>query len=79
MTKHIIKWWKRYAFWSKLKTTILGLGVGGQVTMHALEAGTFWKIGEGVGTLIVLLISVWIEDKNNNGIVDMFEDKNELK
>ncbi len=73
------KLWKKVGFWMKLKVSIASVGIGSEVFMHFADTHPTWKIVAGVGTIVGILISVWIEDKNNDGIVDLFQDDKKMK
>jgi len=69
------KWYATMAFWTKMKYSIGLVGTGGTVTLVLTHVPEWMPWVTGGATLIGALISVWMEDKNNNGIVDAFEDK----
>lgn len=63
------------SFWLKLKLILGGIGIGSEITLFWMEFAPGWKVFAGIATLIGLLITHLIEDKNNNGIADIFEKK----
>jgi hypothetical protein len=65
---------KKLSFWVKLRTTIASLGIGSEVFLHFADSTPIWSLIAGFATILGILITVWIEDKNNDGIVDLFED-----
>lgn len=73
MTKKIKKFWTEVSFWMKLKTTIAIFGAGGEVTMIITEQSAGWHVTTITATILSILITNFIEDKNNNGKVDLFE------
>lgn len=73
MTK-IRKWWKKICFWMKIKATLASIGVGSEITLFIMDSHSGWKIAAAIATVLSILITNLIEDKNNNGIVDLFED-----
>lgn len=72
MTK-VIKFWQKFNFWTKLKATFATLGVGGEISLFIGESHEKWKWLVGGATLLSILITNFIEDKDNNGIVDIFQ------
>jgi len=71
--------WKRMTFWTKIKGTVAGLGVGTELTLFIADSADVWKWVAGGATFLGYLITIWIEDKNNNGIADIFEEKSDTK
>lgn len=69
------KWFKQFVFWTKLKATIAVFGVGGEITMIATEQVAGWHVITIAATMTSILITNFIEDKNNNGIVDLWDKK----
>lgn len=72
MTK-VISWWKTITFWNKLRSVLTAFGVGGEVALIVGESSHSYKYIVGGATLIMILITHLIEDKNANGIADIFE------
>lgn len=70
-----MKWWKKVSFWNKIKATIGSLGVGTELTLFVADSHHVWKWVTFGATFLGILITFWIEDKNNDGIVDAFQDK----
>jgi len=62
-------------FWTKLKSSIAFGGIGTEFTLFMADSADVWKWIAGGATVLSYLITIWIEDKNNNGIVDLFEDE----
>ncbi len=67
------KWWKKISFWNKLKTTLVAVSALIQAEMIREEAHWGWNAGVFVMTVIVILITNWFQDNNNNGIIDIAE------
>jgi hypothetical protein len=72
MTK-VVKWWKRISFWNKLRSILTALGAGGEVALIIGESSHSYKYVVGIATVVMILITHLIEDRNNNGIADIFE------
>jgi hypothetical protein len=71
----IKKFWINIGFWTKLKGLIALFGAGGEITLFMTDQAAKWHIVMGVATVLVFLITQVIEDKDNNGLVDLFEKK----
>lgn len=72
MTK-VIKWWMQIKYWTKIKGTVALGGIGTEITLFIADSSDLWKWVAAGATALSYLITIWIEDKNNNGIVDIFE------
>lgn len=68
------KIWKTISFWTKLKATIGIFAAGSDVILLANNANPLWHGVVIISTILGLLLTAWIEDKDNDGIVDLFED-----
>lgn len=71
-----VQFWKKFSFWLKIKAIVLLFGVGGEVWMHYEELGAGWKVFGIIATVVGLIITNFFEDKNNNDIIDILENKN---
>lgn len=69
------KWWKKMYFWTKLRATIASVGIGSEITLFMIDSNPTWKIVAVVSTIVGILITTWIEDKDNDGVVDIFQTK----
>ena len=72
MTK-IIKWWHKISFWNKLQGTLLSVGIGSEATLFFMDSIDAWKWVAGTATILGMLITKWFEDKNKDGIADIFQ------
>lgn len=72
MTK-IKKFWISTTFWLKLKSIITLFGAGGEITLILTEQNAEWHVLTITATVLGVLITNIIEDKDNNGKVDLFE------
>ena len=61
------------AFWTKMKMFVGAFGVGGTVTLVWTNVPDWMPWVSGIATVIGVAISIFFEDKNNDGIVDAFE------
>lgn len=74
MTK-VVKWFKRVSFWQKLKATIAGLGISSEITLYMMDSHPAWKVVAAISSVVGMLITTWVEDKDNDGVVDIFQNK----
>jgi len=66
--------WKRTIFWTKVKDS---LAIGAILSQAGLEVGNASeavKLFVAGGSILAYLVGMWMEDKNADGIVDIFED-----
>lgn len=69
------KFWKYTTFWDKVIKSLALFGPGGGVVAGKYLDDPFW-IGVGiVSALVAGWLAIWMVDKDNNGIVDIFEKK----
>jgi hypothetical protein len=69
------KIWKRVAFWENIKKTIAIFAAPGVVGLHQFGAADHWMIIAGSFSFLGAALAIWFCDNNNNGIVDLFDDK----
>lgn len=72
---NIIKWWANANIWNKVRAVLGTFGPGTELFLIVKDANPNLQI-----TLCILgglgyAISIIMEDKDNNGVVDMFENK----
>lgn len=65
--------WKRAIIWTKIKDSLALGGILGQAGMEVLNTSEPIKLWVAVGTVLGYLVGMWMEDKNNDGIVDIFQ------
>lgn len=67
--------WKRTVFWDRVTKSLALFGPSGGVVVGKYTEDPFWT-GVGIACLLLAgIISIWLTDKDNNGIIDLFEDK----
>jgi len=71
--------WHGITFWNKLRATLIGIGVLVEAQLLRQEAHWLWHSASFVIGVIVLIITNWFEDKDNNGKVDFLERKKKTK
>lgn len=68
-----MSFWKRAIVWTKVKDT---LAIGAILSQAGFELGNAseqLRLVIGAGTFVGYIIGMWMEDKDKNGIVDIFE------
>ena len=73
MTKPIRAWWRTVTFWNKIRLTIAGFGVSGEVGIHLVGLGNNARIIGIACTAIAFIITYLFKDEDNNGQVDILE------
>jgi hypothetical protein len=73
------KFWMSITFWTKVKGLIALFGAGGEVTLFMTEQAHYWHYVMLGSAVVGYVITQLIEDKNNNGIVDLWEKFNKKK
>ena len=72
MTK-LVKTWKTFSFWNKIRLTLGAIGIGGEITLYLGDSYPHWKIIAGIATAVSILITYVFKDDNNNNVADIFE------
>lgn len=62
------------SFWNKIRSALTAFGIGSEFALFIGESGEAYKWIVGGATILAIIITHAIEDKNNNGIADIFED-----
>lgn len=65
--------WKKAILWTKIKDTFALGGILGQAGMEVLNSSEIVKLSVALGTVIGYLVGMWMEDKDKDGIVDIFQ------
>jgi hypothetical protein len=71
----IEKWWYQFSFYTKLKTTLAGVLIIVEAELLRNDAHWMWHSASVVIGIVLLILTNWVEDKNNNGKVDFFENR----
>jgi len=64
---------KDVSFWAKVNNTIQLFGTGGQVALVAAHASPVWNYVTAGATIAGMVLAIWMDDRNGNGMVDVFE------
>ena len=67
------KFFEKFSFWTKLKLFLGSIGIGSEVALYIVDSNPVFKYVIGGATVIALAITHFVQDKNNNNIVDNFE------
>lgn len=65
--------WKRISFWTKLQLTIQAVLSLTQLSLIFGDSEHIFNIFVTAGQILGLIIPIWIQDANRDGIVDGFE------
>lgn len=68
-----MKFYKRTIFWENLKRTFAVFSGPAVFGLHEFGAADGWMITAAVFSMLGGVISIWMTDHDNNGIVDLFE------
>jgi len=68
-----IKTLTSFGFWMKIKVLLGSLGIGTEVALHFGDSEMIWKYITGAATVIGIIITLFFEDKDSDGVVDLFE------
>lgn len=69
----MIKIWKKISFWNKVKGSLIAIAALIQAEMIREDVHWGWNAIAFAISLVVILITHWISDDNNNGIIDIAE------
>lgn len=68
-----MSYWKYASFWQKIKDTIQILGTFTQLSLVFGDAQHIYNALTAAIQLLALLLPVWFEDKNRDGVVDLYQ------
>lgn len=63
------------SFWKRVKDSVALIGTGTEFGLVLSEASHTWMLVTSVATFAVYILGIWMEDKDNNGTIDIFEGK----
>jgi len=72
------KFWIRMSFWNKIKTICAAFGISSEFTLFLVDSSPMWKIYAAAISATGILIGFIMEDNDNNGKVDMLENKPQI-
>ncbi len=65
--------WKKAILWTKIKDTFAIGGILSQGGMEVLNSSELVKLIVAGGTVIGYVVGMWMEDKDGDGVVDLFQ------
>lgn len=65
--------WKKTLFWENIKRSCAVFGAPTTAGLAFVEAQTGWVIASGLLSGLGAFIAIWLTDRNNNGVIDLFE------
>jgi hypothetical protein len=65
--------WKKTIFWEGIKRTCAVYGAPTTAGLSFMDADSIWVITSGVIAGLGAFLAIWLTDKNNNGVIDLFE------
>lgn len=68
-----MKFWKKVIFWDRFRNTLALLGAPGGAVAGYVQTDPVWLTVGAVCGFVAAAIAIWMVDKNNNGVVDIFE------
>ena len=68
------KFWRKTIFWQRLRDSLAIFGMPSGALAAYMKANPFWLLLSVVSGILIALIAIWMADKDNNGIVDIFEE-----
>jgi len=69
-----VKFYKKTLFWVKLEQTLSLIG-GIGITTAGFEKAPYWVfIAFGASAVAAKIMFIWIDDKDNDGIIDWFHE-----
>ena len=70
--------WKKTTFWTKVKDTLAVGGLLAQGGMDIANASDQLKLIILAGNILAYLVGMWMDDKDGDGRVDLFQDEIKL-
>ena len=72
---NVTTWWKASSFWNKIRALLGIFGPGTELALIATHTNPNFQIALCILGGLGYGISIIMEDKDNDGVVDIFEDK----
>lgn len=70
-----MKFYTRTIFWENIKRTLATFSGPAVMGVHEFGAADKWVVFAGVMAMLGGVLAIWMTDQDNNGVVDLFEDK----
>lgn len=68
-----MKFYTKTIFWENLKRTLATFSGPTVVGLHEFGAADGWVMFAGLLSMLGGVISIWMTDQDNNGIIDLFQ------
>ena len=68
-----MNFWKKITFWNKVQLTVQSILTVTQLSLIFGNAQHIYNVLVTVGQLIGLIIPIWMEDRDSDGTVDLFQ------
>lgn len=69
------KFWHKTIFWENVKRTLAIFSGPTMVGLHEFGTADKWMMVAGGIGMLGGMLSIWMADHDNNGRIDLFEDK----
>lgn len=70
MTKQVVKWFKRFSFWNKIRLFLIPISMGGALTIYLEDANKGFYLTPLVAYAIIHIIETFIKDEDGDGEID---------
>lgn len=70
-----MKFYHKTIFWENIKRTLATFSGPTVVGMHEFGAADKWVVFAGIMAMLGGMLSIWMTDNDNDGFIDLFEDK----
>lgn len=71
------KFWIKTLFWDRVRNSLAIFGTPGGAIAAYIETNPFWLFLSVICAVLIALIAIWMTDNDKNGIVDLFENKDQ--
>ena len=68
-----MKFWTKTSFWNNVIKTLALLGTPAGISAGYFQAEPLYLLIGGISAFLSAALAIWFTDKDNNGIIDMFE------
>lgn len=70
-----MKFYKKTIFWENVKRTLATFSGPTMLGLHEFGTADKWMMLAGGIGMLGGMLAIWMTDQDNNGLVDIFEDK----
>lgn len=72
------KFWKYTTFWDKVIKSLALFGTPVGISAGYFQANPTYLFIGGICAFVSAALAIWMVDENNDGLVDIFQDKNKM-